>query len=152
MSCHVPRNQYRDGSSQFHVRQFHGGTVLMTDGKVRKVNLKTDSTLAAGVYPAWHPTLNLIAYSVNTTKQRFFSVGDRKVEVYDTKSDMILYDIDRDEVRNIAADMTLLETSKLHHPEKARYFPECRPTDVTCSTAWPRSAHSIYGILRATSM
>lgn len=122
INCHVPRNQYRDGSSQFHVRQFHGGTVLMTDGKVRKVNLKTDSTLAAGVYPAWHPTLNLIAYSVNTTKQRFFSVGDRKVEVYDTKSNMILYDIDRDEVRNIAADTTLLETFPAWHPDGKRLY------------------------------
>ncbi len=38
-------------------------------------------------------------------------MGDRKVEeVYDTKSDMILYDIDRDEVRNIATDTTLQET------------------------------------------
>lgn len=110
INCHVPRNQYKDGASQFHVRKTKGGTVLMVGDSVKKVNLKTDSTLSAGVYPAWHPTLDLIAYSTNETHQQFFPSGTRKVEVYDKASDLILYDILTNEVSNIAADPDLLET------------------------------------------
>ncbi len=110
INCHVPRNQYNDNSSQFHVRRTKGGTVVMAGDSVRKVNLKTDSTISAGVYPAWHPTLDLIAYSTNDTKQKFFTKGERKVEVYDDSSDIILYDMKTHEVRNVANDSNLLET------------------------------------------
>jgi hypothetical protein len=35
-----------------HVRETFGGTVIVQNGKAQKVNLKTDSTRSAGVYPA----------------------------------------------------------------------------------------------------
>lgn len=110
INCHVPRNQYKDHCSQFHVRKTKGGTVIMSNDSVRKINLKTDSTISAGVYPAWHPTLDLIAYSTNETQQKFFTRGKRKVEVYDAYSDLILYDMKTNEVTNIANDPDLLET------------------------------------------
>ena len=67
VNCHVPRNYNREEQSMFHVRQFQGGTVFIQGDRVSKVNLKTDSTLSAGVYQAWHPTKNLAAFSVNET-------------------------------------------------------------------------------------
>ena len=42
----------------FHVRAIHGGTMLIENGKIEKLNMKTDSTLANTVYPTWHPTPN----------------------------------------------------------------------------------------------
>ena len=122
INCHVPRNQYRDGSSQFHVRQFHWRHGIDDRWQSAQGESEDRQHVGGGVYPAWHPTLNLIAYSVNTTKQRFFSVGDRKVEVYDTKSDMILYDIDRDEVRNIITDTTLQGNLPAWHPDGKRLY------------------------------
>lgn len=110
INCHVPRNQYNDHSSQFHIRNTKGGTMVMAGDSVRKVNLKTGNTISAGVYPAWHPTLNLIAYSTNDTKQKVFSSGEQKIEVYDAKSDLILYDMKTHEVSYIAGDTLLLET------------------------------------------
>jgi Tol biopolymer transport system component len=86
---------------QFHARLNHGGTLINYDGKLRKVNLKTDSTLSAGVYPAWHPTLPFIAYSTNITRQMFHTLDVNKVEVFDTQSDLILYDLERNEVINV---------------------------------------------------
>lgn len=133
INCHVPRNQYADNSSQFHVRKTKGGTVVMTGDSVIKVNLKTDSTLSAGVYPAWHPNMDLIAYSTNDTQQKFFSVGDPKVEVFDRASDLILYDIRTRQVSNIAAESDLLETFPCWSPDgKKIYYSVARyPEGVT---------------------
>ncbi len=101
VNCHIPRDYNRDGRSMFHVRQLHGGTVFIQGNRVSKVNLKTDSTLSAGVYPAWHPKKNLIAYSVNETGQVFHTRDAQKIEVIDFASDLILYDIDRNTVYDI---------------------------------------------------
>ena len=101
VNCHVPQRQGQSGRSQFHVRQAYGGTLFLHSKEIQKVNLKTDSTLSAGVYPAWHPTLNLVVYSVNETGQVFHTLDPQKVEVIDYASDLILYDIDRNEVLSI---------------------------------------------------
>ena len=101
MNCHTPRNYNRDGRSMMHVRQLHGGTVFVDGNHLTKVNLKTDSTLSAGVYPAWHPTLDLIAFSTNSTGQSFHTRDAQKIEVIDYGSDLILYDISSNTVYDI---------------------------------------------------
>ena len=65
INCHSYQN-YRPERMQFHARQNLGGTVIAYDGKIRKINMKNDSILSAGVYPAWHPWMPLIVYSTNT--------------------------------------------------------------------------------------
>lgn len=122
MNCHVPRNNYKDNASMFHIRVRNGGTVIMAGDSVVKINLKTDSTLSAGVYPAWHPTLDLIAFSTNDTSQKFFDFGENKVEVFDRSSDLILYDMKTHEVRHIANDSTLLETFPAWSPDGKRLY------------------------------
>ncbi|MDE5872177.1 MAG: hypothetical protein K2H22_09590 [Muribaculaceae bacterium] len=122
MNCHVPRNNYKDRASQFHVRNTNGGTVIMAGDSVVKVNLKTDSTLSAGVYPAWHPTLDLIAYSVNDTHQKFMDFGTHKIEVFDAKSGLVLYDMKTNEVSLIADDPALLETFPAWSPDGRRLY------------------------------
>ena len=122
MNCHVPRNHYRDKSSMFHVRNRGGGTIVMAGDTVVKVDLKTDSTLSAGVYPAWHPSLDLIAFSTNDTHQKFFDYGEAKVEVYDKASDLILYDMKTHQVRHIADDARLLETFPTWSPDGSRLY------------------------------
>ncbi|MBR4756312.1 MAG: hypothetical protein IK076_05155, partial [Bacteroidales bacterium] len=109
MNCHQFQN-YRTENWQMHVRQVLGGTVIITGDESRKVNLKTDSTISAGVYPAWHPKEKLIAYSVNKTRQFFHVKNIHKLEVQDPASDLILYDIDRNEVSKIADDPMAFET------------------------------------------
>ena len=78
----------------------------MDGNQVKKIDLKTDQTLAAGVYPAWHPKRNIIAYSVNKTYQVFHTKNLQKVEVMDFASDLILYDVENNRVYDIdrAAD------------------------------------------------
>lgn len=106
INCHVSQDYNRSKRSQFHVRQEKGGTVFIDGNHVSKVDLKTDNTLSAGVYPAWHPKKNLIAYSVNKTYQAFHTMDSQKIEVMDFDSDLILYDVEENRVYDIdnAAD------------------------------------------------
>lgn len=123
INCHAVQNYNRGGRSQFHVRQNCGGTVI-TDGKtVRKVDLKTEHTLSAGVYPAWHPSKNLIAYSVNETGQVFHTRDLQKVEVLDFASDLILYDADAGKVYDIDCRDDEFETFPAWSPDgKTLYY------------------------------
>jgi tricorn protease-like protein len=86
---------------QFHARQYQGGTVIAYDGKMKKVNMRNDSILSAGVYPAWHPWLNLIVYATDKTLQNFHTTHPNKIEVYDEESDIIAYNVETDEVTNL---------------------------------------------------
>ena len=100
INCHNYQ-QYNPERMQFHARENLGGTVIAYDGHVKKLNMKNDSILSAGVYPSWHPWLKLIVYSTNKTHQAFHSVNPNKVEVFDTESDLIAYDLEKNEVWNI---------------------------------------------------
>jgi len=101
INCHSYQN-YHTKNMQFHMRQGYGGTIITQGKEIHKVDLKSDSTISSGVYPSWHPTLNLIAYSTNSTGQSFHTMDNSKIEVEDSKSDLILYDIDKNEVTNIS--------------------------------------------------
>jgi len=108
INCHNYQ-QWNPERLQFHARQHHGGTIVAYDGKLKKVNMKCDSILSAGVYPAWHPTLKLIVYSTNLTHQTFHTVNPNKIEVFDTQSDLIAYDVEKNEVTNIERSSDELE-------------------------------------------
>ncbi len=108
VNCHSYQ-QYNPERMQFHARQTHGGTVISYDGKVEKISMQHDSLLSAGVYPAWHPQQKLIAYSTNKTMQSFHTGHRNKIEVLDSESDLILYDVDRHEVQTIERQPDELE-------------------------------------------
>ena len=123
INCHSYQN-YKTDNMLFHARVTRGGTVIVNDGKVTKVDLKRDNTISAGVYPAWHPTAKLIAFSTNLTHQVFHTAHPNKVEVFDTASDLILYDVATDSVSIISND-----------PDLWRCSPPGRPTANTSITA-----------------
>lgn len=134
INCHNYQ-QYNPERMQFHARQNHGGTVVAYDGKVRKINMRNDSILSAGVYPAWHPELPLIVYSTNTTRQNFHVTDPNKIEVYDTESDLIAYDVVKNEVTNIENDPNELEVFPFWAPDgKSVYYCSARfeyPDSIT---------------------
>ena len=122
INCHNYQ-QYDPKRMQFHARQNNGGTIITYDGKTKKVDMKNDSILSAGVYPAWHPWLKLIVYSTNKTAQRFHTMHHNKIEVYDMGSDLIAYDIDKGEVTNLENDTTELEVFPAWAPDgKTLYY------------------------------
>lgn len=105
INCHHAQ-WYNPDRVQFHVRQYLGGTVIAYDGKLQKINLKTDSTISAGVYPTWHPRKPWIVYSTNNTGQSFHTRDVQKIEVQDTKSNLIFYDLEANTVTPITRDTT----------------------------------------------
>ncbi|MDY5632194.1 MAG: hypothetical protein SPF56_06870 [Bacteroidaceae bacterium] len=123
INCHSYQN-YNPDRFQFHVRQAHGGTIIARDGKIERIDMKSDKAISAGVYPAWHPTANLIAYSTNRTGQSFHTHSNQKVEVQDTYSDLILYDVDNHEILPLESDSNQLDCFPHWSPD-GRYLYFC---------------------------
>lgn len=127
INCHSFQN-YKTDNMLFHVRLSNAGTVIVNDGEVSKVNLKRDYTISSGVYPSWHPTEKLIAFSTNQTRQAFYTAHLDKIEVYDLESDLILYDIATDSVIVVSNDPELLEIYPTWSPDgKYLYYGKSVP-------------------------
>jgi hypothetical protein len=97
VNCHS-LNPAKPGEFFFHMRGSHGGTYFYSDGKLKKVNLKTKEMENGAVYPRWHPSGKYIAFSSNKIIQQFHSSDNKKIEVSDLKSSLFLYDIEKNEM------------------------------------------------------
>ena len=127
VNCHAYQDYNRGGNMQFHVRGYKGGSLLATEDGVRKVDLKSEKSPFDGVYPAWHPTLPLIAYSTNSTRQHFHSKDRQKVEVMDLASGLILYDTKNNRVKTISDKPDELETFPAWSPDgRTLYYVSAR--------------------------
>ena len=116
VNCHNYQ-QWNPERMQFHARQSHGGTVIVYDGQMEKINWNSVNLKSPPVYPAWHPQLKLIAYSTNRTLQSFHTAHPNKIEVLDTESDLILYDAERHEVSTIEQRSDELEVFPCWSPD-----------------------------------
>lgn len=151
INCHTPQDYGRTGRSLFHVRQAFGGTVFIHGDSVTKVNLKTDSTLSAGVYPAWHPKRNLVAFSVNETGQVFHTRDIQKIEVLDFASDLILYDADRNTVYDLDKRKDEFETFPAWSPNgldlyyaSAHFEQQTDDIDQELDSAYQQLKYNLY--------
>ncbi len=111
----------------FHVRSNHGGTIITQGNEAHKVAIRHDSILTSGVYPSWHPTLPLVAFSTNKTGQVFHMMHPEKIEVLDEASDLLLYDAEANTVKHILHTSDALETFPCWTPDGSRLF-YCRAT------------------------
>ncbi len=122
VNCHNYQ-QYNPERMLFHARQNHGGTVVVYDGNIRKINMRNDSILSAGVYPTWHPWLPLVVFSTNKTGQSFHTRNMNKIEVFDSASDIIAYDVEHNAVTNVENDTTEFEVFPFWAPDgKSLYY------------------------------
>ena len=122
INCHNYQ-QYNPKRMQFHARQNNGGTIITYDGHIKKVNMKNDSILSAGVYPTWHPWLPLVVFSTNKTGQSFHTRHMNKIEVFDSASDIIAYDVEHNAVTNVENDTTEFEVFPFWAPDgKSLYY------------------------------
>ena len=91
INCHTA-NRTNPDQYVFHVRGEHGATVVHRQGKDELLKAKNDSLGGSMVYPYWHPNGRYCAFSTNTTSQMFHLAKNKRIEVYDTKSDVFVYD------------------------------------------------------------
>lgn len=97
VNCHS-FNRGNPSRMSLHIRGEHGATLFLDEGKISAMNTKTDKTLGFCVYPYWHPSGKYIAYSTNTTRQVFHIRDANRIEVFDQKSDIQVYDIEKNEL------------------------------------------------------
>ena len=131
MNCHSFCNRNPD-RMMFHMRARNGGTFTWNEGKIEKLNTKTPQTLSALVYPRWHPSGKYIGFSVNDIAQFFHSTDPNRIEVYDSVSDVVVYDVENHQIATspLLTDTTRLDTMPAWSPDgKTLFF---------CSSAQPK--------------
>lgn len=111
MNCHT--HSPADGDLSFlYVRGEGGGMVLNDHGNLKLLNFKTPDMVSGSVYAQFDPTGRYIVFSTNSIIPAFHSRPDKRLEVFDTKSDIYVYDLKQDKVLRspLIADSTRLET------------------------------------------
>jgi hypothetical protein len=132
VNCHSFAN-YNPRDFTFHARGKNGGTIVVRDGKMRKVDIKAMSKGRHGSYNIWHPSKRYIAFSSNSTHQSFYGQSKDKIEVYDLWSDLIVYDIDNEVVLQDErfTDSLNLEIFPSFSPDgKWLYFSTAKPVNM----------------------
>ena len=122
MNCHSFR-QNDPSTMLFHLRGQFAGTVIYRNGKLTKVNVAAGA-MGPVVYPAWHPGGKYVAFSVNKIVQRFHSIPEKTIEVQDTLSDVVLYNVETDRVSSCSALSSgdRLETFPCWAPDGRRLY------------------------------
>ena len=103
INCHSYQN-YGTDNMMFHMRLQHAGTMIVHEGKLIFVTLKTDDMISAAAYNNWHPFLPIIAFSTDHTMQSFHTRNPSKVEVMESASDIIIYDVKNNRVQTVLND------------------------------------------------
>lgn len=117
----------------FHLRAKLAGTVLVNGNEVELLDTKTDKTISAFTYPYWHPSGRYIAFSTNKTTQQLHPT--QRTEVYDTASDVVVYDVEQHTVLSVPelASQVSFETFPSFSPDgKSLYYctaPTCQMPD-----------------------
>lgn len=123
MNCHSFCMQNPD-KMLFHMRETYPCTILIDGDKVEKLNTKTEQTISPLVYPSWHPSGKYVAFSVNKTKQSFHMNDKNRVEVFDSASDVVVYDTEKHEIVTspLLSSESSFETFPTFSPDGKRLF------------------------------
>ena len=111
MNCHI-HSQARADLSMFYVRGKNGGAFLNRNGELRKLALNSEKMVSGTVYGDIHPSGRYGVFSSNIIIPGFHTQGSRRLEVYDTESDLVIVDFDENglSVPQALARKDVLET------------------------------------------
>lgn len=100
MNCHI-HGQQRGDLSMYYIRGPHGGAILNRDGKLRKLTLNAPGMLSGTVYGEIHPSGRFGVFSTNIILPSFHTVAGKRMEVYDSASDLTVADFDNNQMINL---------------------------------------------------
>ena len=125
MNCHAFGNQ-NPNLSMVYIRGKGGGAILNRNGKLRKLDLKNDSLISSSVYYGFSPSGRYITFSTNIIIPAFHAKPSKRLEVYDTKSDVYVADLDGNRIISspLTCDSTQLETFPTFSPD-GKYIYYC---------------------------
>lgn len=92
MNCHIYGKQ-GGALSLFHLRGAGGGTIVNRDGCLHKLQLKNTQMAAAATYGEIHPEGRFAIFSSNVVIPAFHAKGSKRLEVYDSESDLVVVDL-----------------------------------------------------------
>lgn len=96
--------------------------MFVSDGKAKKMNMKSDSILSSAVYPTWHPHKRWVVFSSNITGQAFHTLDKQKIEVMDLASDLVFFDAENGKITNILKTTDDLETFPCWSPDGSTLY------------------------------
>ncbi len=100
MNCHI-HSQQRGDLSMFYIRGKRGGAILNRGGELRKLTLNVEGMLSGTVYGEVHPSGRYGVFSTNVVIPSFHSEAGKRMEVYDTASDLTVADFDNNRMINL---------------------------------------------------
>lgn len=113
MNCHIHVRQ-RGDLSMFYIRGPKGGAILNEGGKLRKLELRTDGMVSGTVYGEIHPEGRFGVFSTNVVIPGLHSFPGKRMEVYDTASDLSVVDFE---------DNKMINHPHLNREDKLETFP-----------------------------
>lgn len=124
-----------------------GGTYMLKDGRWEKLDTKTPQTISALVYPFWHPGRRFVAFSVNDTRQTFHVSDPNKIEVYDFRSDVVVYDTDERKLLTAPSLFSLssFETFPAFSPDGRKLY-YCSADSLNMPTDYRQLQYSLCSI------
>ncbi|MCX6255340.1 MAG: cytochrome C biosynthesis protein [Bacteroidia bacterium] len=146
INCHSFNNGKTD-DFLFHMRGTLGGTYFYTGGEFRKMNLKTKEMKNGAVYPRCHPSGKFVAFSSNKIIQRFHAADNKKVEVSDLESSLVLYDVGKNEIMNIelANKEKFMDTYPEWSPD-GKYLYFCRAPQIGKKYDYKQIKYNLYRV------
>lgn len=132
MNCHTFPNQ-NPNKMLFHMRAVYGGTYIVDGNEVEKIDGTVADKIASFVYPSWHPSGDYVAFSTNKTLQAFHRNDSNRIEVYDEKSDVFVYDLKRNKVLtdSLLFSRNAFETFPTFSPDgKSLFFCSAKVSDT----------------------
>jgi len=132
MNCHTYASQNPD-TTMFYVRGENGGAILNYDGELHKLAIKGEGMVSGSVYFGFSPSRRHICFSTNIIIPGYHAQAARRMEIYDTKSDVYVADLKTGKF--ISSPLTsredVLETFPCFSPDgKSMYWCSAALTDT----------------------
>lgn len=134
-------------TSMLYVRGQGGGAIFNDNGKLFKFDIKTDDMVTGSVYFGFSPSKKYITFSTNIIIPAFHSMGSKRLEVFDTKSDVYVADMENHTIirSDLLADSLHLETFPTFSPD-GKYVYYC--SAPSCPDSIPMLKEQKYSLCR----